>query len=246
MPDGTLVVTGAASGIGKAVVEAARTAEQFERVVAVDRDLKRLQQLDAIVDHLVLAELDVTNPVRVEEVVTTSASAEFPYRGLVNSAGNHHAESSFEVAVEDWQKVIDVHLTGSFLVSRAVARSMAAASGGSIVNLSSIAQFFGFPARASYSAAKAGIAGLTRALAVEWADYGIRVNAVAPGYIDTPMGMQGVRDRAATERLHALNRFGLPSDVCEAICFLLSDRSSFITGEVLRVDGGYSIFKAAT
>lgn len=239
--DGTAVVTGASSGIGKAVVDALLEYGQ-KRVIGIDISAPPTNhQADLrVVSHIG----DITDQSAIADLLEATASPELPYRSLVNSAGNHMAGASLDLDLDSWRAVIDVHLTGTFVMCQAVARHMK--QGGSVVNLSSIAQDFGFPGRAAYCAAKAGITGLTRSLAVEWAPIGIRVNAVAPGYVDTPMGMKGVIDRAATEALHPLNRFAQPSEIAEVIAFLLGPASSFITGEVIHVDGGYSIAKTAT
>ena len=114
---------------------------------------------------------------------------------------------------------------------------------GAIVNLASISMFFGFPKRLPYIVSKGGVGGLTQTLAVEWAPYGVRVNAVAPGVTETPILAEGlasgVIDRERTEQAHALGRLGRPEEVAAAIVFLLSDAASFITGEILCVDGGF-------
>ena len=240
MTRSTLVITGAASGIGLAVLQSETLGNSFERVVALDISPPREDLVDTSIDRIWVA-ADVRDAVAVDEAIVELADAEAPYAGLVNSAGNHRVGDSLMIPLDEFREIIEVHLLGTFLVSRSVARLMT--HGGSIVNLSSVGAQFGLPHRAAYSAAKAGIEGLTRALAVEWASRGIRVNAVAPGYIDTPMGLKGVADRKATEQLHALHRLGTPDEVGELISYLLSDKASFITGGVIPIDGGYSVFK---
>jgi len=238
---GTVVVTGSSGGIGEAVVRS-----------LLDTSGHRILALDVVPtppdlagNHRVLSRsCDVRDQDRIIQIVDETQVDDSPFVGLVNCAGNHAVGPSIDLDLASWHAVIDVHLTGALILSQAVARHMR--SGGSIVNVSSIAQDFGLPGRVAYCAAKAGLLGLTRTLAVEWAHLGIRVNAIAPGYVDTPMGMKGVVDRGATEKLHAMGRFASPSEIAAAIDFLLSDASSFITGDVIRVDGGYSVFKGPT
>lgn len=237
----TVVVTGASGGIGEAVVRSLLDSNGY-RVVAIDAVPS---PADLAGNDRVLSRVcDVRDRDSIFEIIDDSKSDESPFTGLVNCAGNHNVAPSIALDLDSWHAVIDVHLTGALILSQAVARHMH--GGGSIVNISSVAQDFGLPGRVAYCAAKAGLLGLTRTLAVEWANLGIRVNAIAPGYVDTPMGMKGVVDRAATERLHAMGRFASPAEIAAAILFLLADTSSFITGEVIRVDGGYSIVKGPT
>jgi NAD(P)-dependent dehydrogenase (short-subunit alcohol dehydrogenase family) len=166
----------------------------------------------------------------------------------VTAAGILHNRASLDLNEADWNNVIGVHLEGTLWAAQAAARSMIAhGRGGAMVNFCSVAMDFGWPRRLPYSVAKAGIAALTRTLAVEWAADGIRVNAVSPGYVDTPMirdaAAAGVLDADAKARGHALGRLASAVEIAEVVEFLLSDRSSFMTGEVVRVDGGFSVLK---
>lgn len=162
---------------------------------------------------------------------------------LVTCAAIQIVGDSFELPTEHWQKVLAVHLNGTFYWCQAAGRSMRDGGGGSIVTVGSIAQDFGFPGRAAYTTSKAGIGGLTRVLAVEWAQWGIRVNSVIPGMVETPLfkraAAQRIVDAEAAASEHALGRLGTTGELAEAIVFLLSDQSSFITGELVRVDGGF-------
>lgn len=241
IPNTTVVVTGASGGIGEAVVRSLLDSGGY-RVVAIDAVP---MPTDLAANDRVLSRVcDVRDRDSIFEIIDDAKSDESPFTGLVNSAGNHNFAPSIDLNLDAWHAVIDVHLTGALILSQAVARYME--KGGSIVNISSIAQDFGLPGRVAYCSAKAGLLGLTRTLAVEWAGLGIRVNAIAPGYVDTPMGMLGVVDRGATERLHAMGRFASPAEIASVILFLLANTSSFITGEVIKVDGGYSVVKGPT
>jgi len=165
-----------------------------------------------------------------------------PVRWLVNCAGIQLAGPSVEFAPDDWRRVLDINLSGTFYWCQEAARRMIAAGGGAIVNFSSVAEFFGWPLRAPYAATKAAVSSLTRTLAAEWAHLGVRVNAVAPGYIDTPLARsaieQGRMSKPEADALHAQRRFADTSEVAAAVCFLLSAEAGFITGETLKVDGG--------
>ena len=161
---------------------------------------------------------------------------------VVNSAGIISPRASLDVTQEDWENLLSINLNGVFYCCQAAARLMRD-SGGVIVNLSSIASKAAWPGRVSYAAAKAGITAVTESLAVEWASLGIRVNAVAPAWVNTEILRQGVeRGVVAVENLNRaipLGRVADVEDVCEAIAFLVSDTARYITGQVLYVDGGY-------
>jgi NAD(P)-dependent dehydrogenase (short-subunit alcohol dehydrogenase family) len=245
----TTIITGGAGGIGQQVGRRILTDWPGSKCALIDL---HAENVGAMVDQFGAQRVlplpcDVSDPVAVEAAVTTVATWASPITSLVNAAGIQCNEASFDLAFSDWQRVLGTHLDGTFLFCQQVGKHMAVHDGGAIVNLASVAMFVGYPRRLAYATAKAGIGALTRTLAVEWAAYGIRVNAVAPGYIETPLLSEAIErghvEAQAMRSLHALNRFGTTDEVANAIMFLLSDAASFITGEVLRVDGGFTVQK---
>lgn len=245
----TFAVTGGGSGIGLRVAERLLLENPSARCAVIDIAVGGAAKfLGEHQDRARTFEADVTDPAVVEDCFTAVADWAGPVTGLVNSAGVQFNEASIDLAYGDFMRVLEVHLGGTFLCSQAAARQMVAADlSGAIVNLASVSMFFGQPRRLPYAAAKAAIGSLTRTLAVEWAPAGIRVNAVAPGYVATPLVQEGVAaghfDAQEAEELHALRRFGSTDEVAHPILFLLSAKASFMTGETVTVDGGFTVKK---
>lgn len=237
-----ILVTGGTSGIGWGIVQ--QFAKSGSAVLAtgltsseVAACQKRLAETPG--GHLIrVAELDVTDMAAIERVVASLDRID----ALVQCAGMI-ARQGGEFEVERFAQVIDVNLTGAMRVATAC-RAKLAARRGAIVNLASMLSFFGSGFVPAYSASKGGIAQLTKSLAIAWAKDGIRVNAVAPGWIVTPLTQPLVDDPARRDAISArtpLGRWGEPDDVAGVVEFLCSDAARFVTGVVLPVDGGYSI-----
>ena len=180
-------------------------------------------------------EADVSDPEQAKALVDAVGELDI----LVNNAGVTRDGLIARMSDEDWRVVIETNLSGTFHTCRAAARGMMKRRSGSIVNVSSIVGLHGNPGQANYSASKAGIIGLTKALARELGNRGVRANVVAPGYVDTRL-TQVIADEMKKLMLAntPLGRFGRPEDIAGAVRFLCSDEASFITGEVLLVDGG--------
>jgi NAD(P)-dependent dehydrogenase (short-subunit alcohol dehydrogenase family) len=241
----TAIVTGAASGIGAAI--ARELAARGARVIASDLDEAGLEALVAGIREaggLAQAEIaDVADPAACERLVARAREAGGGLHLAVNNAGIGGPQAPCgEYPPEGWRQVIDVNLNGVFYGMRYQIPAMKAAGGGSIVNVSSILGSVGFAGASAYVAAKHGVNGLTKAAAMEHAADGVRVNAVGPAFIDTPLLSKNlsreVMDGLAA--LHPVNRLGSSEEVSALVCFLLSARASFITGSYHLVDGGYT------
>jgi 2-deoxy-D-gluconate 3-dehydrogenase len=246
--DKVALITGGGSGIGKAIAEglahfgadvviteitsktelgqqvAQEIAEKYGRkVISLPLDLPDLKSIQAMTDAAVeqMGKIDI----------------------LVNNAGIQIAKPALEVTEEDWDKVLDTNLKGAFFCSQSVAKQMVKQKSGRIINMASQNGVIGYFKRAAYCSAKAGMVNLTRVLAIEWAEYGINVNAIGPTFIRTPLGEQTFKDKAIYDDIISripLHRVGEPEEIIGAVVYLASDASTLVTGHTLMVDGGWT------
>jgi NAD(P)-dependent dehydrogenase (short-subunit alcohol dehydrogenase family) len=241
-----VLVTGAADGIGWATAELFAARGWRVAIADIDEDAARRRANELGEGHLGLG-VDVADEAAVVACAETMRERFGGCDALVNNAGIGDTHlPTLEQKLADFRRVVDVHLQGTYLMSREIGRLMVAAGAGAIVNTSSIAGLGGMARRNAYGAAKAGIVSLTRAMACEWARHGVRVNAVAPGYVGTHLVRQlasaGRIDIAGIRKRVPMGRLGEPKDIAEAVVFLASPAASFITGAVLSVDGGWTAF----
>jgi 2-hydroxycyclohexanecarboxyl-CoA dehydrogenase len=243
----TALVTGGAGGIGAAT--ARRLAAEGARVAVGDLDAAAAREVAAEIDGLA-TELDVTDTGSVGRAVAAVADAFGPVDVLVNNAGNDRFAFFVKTDEALWDFVLAVNLRGVLACTHAVLASMQERGGGVIVNVASEAGRVGSQGSATYSAAKAGVIGFTKAIARESARFGVRCNAVAPGPIETPLlnsaetqlGELGARLKQAMIDATAVRRIGEPDEVAAVIAFLCSDDASYVTGQTVNVSGGLSMW----
>jgi NAD(P)-dependent dehydrogenase (short-subunit alcohol dehydrogenase family) len=240
------IVTGAGSGLGKAVAE--YFAGEGRPMALLDRDAAAVSTVAAELKdsgtRLLHASLDVSDEASVRDAFARSLRELGPASVLINAAGVVDMRPAIEMPTEAWKRVLDVNLTGSFLCAKEAAGQMiAAGEGGRIVNFASVSGLRASVGRIAYGTSKAAVVAMTEQLAVEWAEHGITVNAIAPGPIETPMSasLSTQAKEAYLSRIPA-RRYGKPTDIVHAVAYLTSGGAGFVTGHTLVVDGGFTVF----
>jgi 3-oxoacyl-[acyl-carrier protein] reductase len=245
LQDKVAIITGSSMGIGQAIAEL--FADEDAKVVVNSRQLARAQKVvEALQErgHQALAiEADVSRKADVERMVQETVNTWGRLDILVNNAGISMISPSEELPEDQWRQALDTNLTGPFLCAQAAARVMIPQGGGVIINISSILGEVGLPMRAAYCASKHGLNGLTKVLGTEWSKYNIRVNAINPAYIRTPMDVQDQATGGYTDedikRRTPVGRFGESMEVAKTALFLAGEESSYVTGTTINVDGGW-------
>ena len=238
------IVTGGGSGLGLAI--ARKLTENNIHTILVGRDKARLEAaVTSLGTNAEAIPFDLTNLSRIPELVQQIVHQHGTIDILVNNAGINQKKSALEVSDAEFQNILQTNLNSVFALTREVAKGMTSNGSGSIVNISSMASQYGIPAVVSYTASKSAIEGITKSLAVEFSPFGVRVNCVAPGFIETEMSARALngdpeRKRKVLSRT-PMGKLGQPEDVAKAVYFLASDEANFITGSILRVDGGNAI-----
>ncbi|MGX4694842.1 SDR family NAD(P)-dependent oxidoreductase [Streptomyces sp. JNUCC 63] len=240
------VITGGASGLGLATVE--RFSEEGATVVAVDRDAEVLGKATGELPGVSARVADVSSAEEMKELAESVLREHGRVDVVFANAGVEGVGTAGEVSEEHWQRVIDVNLTGVWLTSKFFLASMVEAGGGSVINTAGVGGLVGVAKIFPYAAAKGGVIAMTRQMAVDYSPHGVRVNAICPGTVVTPLvtrnwEQKGQNPQEQTERLaarHLVRRAGEPADVASTALFLASDDSSWVTGTTITVDGGHT------
>ena len=208
------------------------------------QSLKKCQdEINVESERLVFERIDVTNESEVNKFLSQIEETYYPITGVINSAGIGRDLPALETDLELFRKIIEVNLLGSFVVAKEVAKYFIQRKKGSIINIASVSGIVGNAGRVAYGASKGGVINMTKVLAVEWAKHGVRVNAIAPGPINTPLveKMHTATARQKWTELVPQNRYGSPKELAGAAVFLLDEtKSGFITGQTITVDGGFT------
>ena len=240
------LITGASSGLGRHF--SLTLARRGTNVAVAARRMEMLESLAGEIENAgrraVPIQLDVTDPDSVRLAVEQAEAALGPIGILVNNSGVAPADSALDVDEATWDRVMDTNLKGAWITAQETARRMIRAeTGGSIVNIASVLSIRVQKGAAPYAVSKAGVLQMTKALAIEWARYGIRVNAIAPGYIETDISRVFMQSDAGRRMVKSIpqRRFGQPEDLDGALLFLASEASAYVTGALIPVDGGHTL-----
>ncbi|MBX0313443.1 SDR family NAD(P)-dependent oxidoreductase [Planococcus glaciei] len=241
----TVVVTGGSKGIGKDI--ALTFAKLNANVVISGRNKdvlqETLEELQSFNKRCTAVSGDLSDIQEVRRLIDTAAEEFGTIDVLVNNAGVNIAKPAMEVTEEDWDTVLDLNLKSAFFASQAAAKYMLAQNSGRIINIASQMAFVGFAKRAAYCSSKGGLVQMTKALAVEWAKNGIRVNGVAPTFIETELTAKMFEDEEFKKEVNSrilLDGLSQPKDISGAVLYLASDLANFVTGETVKVDGGWT------
>lgn len=241
----TVVVTGGSKGIGKDI---ALTFAKLNANVVIsgrNKDIlqETLEELQSFNKRCIAISGDLSDIREVKRLIDKAAEEFGTIDVLVNNAGVNIAKPAMEVTEEDWDTVLDLNLKSAFFASQAAAKYMLEQKNGRIINIASQMAFVGFVKRAAYCSSKGGLVQMTKALAVEWAKNGIRVNAVAPTFIETELTAKMFEDKDFEKEVHSrilLDGLSQPKDISGAVLYLASDLANFVTGETIKVDGGWT------
>ncbi len=240
LQDKVAIITGGASGIG---AETARLfVQEGAKVVLVDLNEEKgkamEEELKGLQAEALFVKADITSEEQVQNIYKQTKDTFGQVDVVFNNAGIGRTLPSHELEYFEWRKTVNVDLDGVFLVAREAIREMLKAGGGTIVNTASMYGWVGAPGNAAYNAAKAGVINLTRSLGLEYADKNIRVNALCPGFIDTPIIPEEIKKQLS--EVTPMKRLGKAEEMAKAVLFLASDDSTFMTGNSLIVDGGFT------